>query len=145
MYNPYAVPTPTVILSSSEGVPYEGLAITFTCTATLPPSVDTDVNVTVLWSPDISMRDRVNISAPSTLRYPFVSTLTIGSLSVTDAGLYYCEAIANSSSQYIVASDRGKSPPLKLIVKISEENFSVAGNLYYVCLYHRRAKHQRRR
>ena len=60
-YEPHAVPTPTVNLSQDvSGLLYEGSAVTMTCAATLPPSVDTDVNVTVQWTPAISS-DRVSI------------------------------------------------------------------------------------
>ena len=54
-YKPHAVPTPTVTLNQDvSGLLYEGSAVTLTCAATLPPSVNTDVNVTVQWTPAIS-------------------------------------------------------------------------------------------
>ena len=97
-YDAHAVPTPTVTLShDASGLSLnEGSALTLTCTATLPPSVDTDVNVTIQWTPNNSMRDRVSVSFPSSSGSPFVSTLTISPLAMTDAGLYYCEASARS-------------------------------------------------
>ncbi|CAI7996618.1 hypothetical protein GBAR_LOCUS1907, partial [Geodia barretti] len=48
------LPAPTVTVSVSSGALNEGTSLTLTCTATLPPWVDTDVNVTINWTADIS-------------------------------------------------------------------------------------------
>ena len=63
--------------------------------------MDTDVTVTVQWTPDTTS-DRVSIS-------PFISTLTLSPLSMTDATQYSCMATADSASQYIIASIPGQS------------------------------------
>ncbi|CAI8047962.1 hypothetical protein GBAR_LOCUS26512 [Geodia barretti] len=123
------LPTPTVNLSQdASGLLYEGSAVTMTCAATLPPSVDTDVNVTVQWTPAISS-DRVSISTPSSSRSPFTSTLTISPLAIADTGQYYCEVTVHSSSQYIVASDPGISPRFNLMVQSVEQNLNDTGKI----------------
>ncbi|CAI8012405.1 hypothetical protein GBAR_LOCUS7955 [Geodia barretti] len=123
------LPTPTVNLSQdASGLLYEGSAVTLTCTATLPPSVDTDVNVTVQWTLAISS-DRVSISPPSSSRSPFTSTLTISPLAIADTGQYYCEVTVHSSSQYIVASDPGISSLLTLMVETVEQNLNNTGKI----------------
>ena len=97
------VPTPTVDLSVPSGLLYEGTSQTLTCTVTLPDTVDTDVNVTVKWTHNGTMTD-VMISDVSSMRSPFISTLTLSPLSMTDAGQYSCVATADSSSHYITIS-----------------------------------------
>ena len=86
----HAVPTPAVTLSVPSGPLYEGTSQTLNCTVTLPDTVDTDVTVAVQWTPDTTS-DRVMISAVSSMRSPFISTLTLSPLSMTDATQYgYC-------------------------------------------------------
>ena len=102
------VPTPTLDLSVPSGPPYEGTSQTLTCNVTLPDTVDTDVTVDVQWTLPASS-DRVMISAVYSMRPPFISTLTLSPLSMSDAGQYSCEATADSSSQYITASSQGQS------------------------------------
>ena len=106
-----AVPAPNVSVSVPSGPLYEGTAQTLTCTATLPLSVDTDTNVTVLWTHNIP-HDRVTISPPISLRSSFTSSLTISPLVMTDAGRYSCVASANSSSHYISGSGRASETTL---------------------------------
>ena len=128
-YKPHAVPTPTVNLSQDvSGLLYEGSAVTLTCAATLPPSVDTDVNVTVHWTPAI-FSDRVSMSTLSSSRSLFTSTLTISPVAITDAGQYYCEVTVHSSSQYITASGPGISPQLNLMVETVEQNLNNTGKI----------------
>ena len=102
------VPTPTLDLSVPSGPLYEGTSQTLACSVTLPDTVDTDVTVDVQWTPAASS-DRVMISAVSSMRPPFISTLTLSPLSMSDAGQYSCGASADSSSQYITASSQGHS------------------------------------
>ena len=102
------VPTPTLDLSVPSGTLYEGTSQTMTCSVTLPDTVDTDVTVDVQWTPPAS-NDRVMISTVSSMRSPFISTLTLSPLSMSDAGQYSCEATSDSSSQYITASSQGQS------------------------------------
>ena len=135
---PCIVPTPTVTLNQdASSLLYEGSAVTLTCTATLHPSVDTDVNLTAQWTPAIS-RNRVATSPPSSSRYPFTSTLAISPLAITDAGQYNCEVIAYSSSPYIIASEPGVSPRLNLTVQSVEQNMNDTGKtclLQFLCLF----------
>ena len=103
-----AVPAPTVSVSVPSGPLYEGTAQTLTCTATLPPYVDTDTNVTVHWTHNGTNISSDLISQPMSPQSPFTSTLTISPLAMSDAGTYSCEASADSSSQYIIPSGIGK-------------------------------------
>ena len=79
-------------------------------TVTLPDTVDNDVNVTIEWMLDTTTiittntSDRVIISPVSSMRTPFISTMTFNPLIMTDVGQYSCQATADSSSQYISAS-----------------------------------------
>ena len=116
MYD-HTVPTPAVALSVPSGPLYEGTSQTLTCTVTLPDTVDTDVTVTVQWTPDTTS-DCVSISAVSSMRSPFISTLTLSPLSMTDPTQYSCLATADSASQYIINSSPGQS---------SVENITVTG------------------
>ena len=105
-----SVPAPDVTLSVPSGSLYEGTTHTLICTVTLPSSVDTDVNVTIDWTSHIISSDsRVTILPPSSLRSPFISTLTIRPLSRSDVGQYSCTATADSASQYIRQSPQGHS------------------------------------
>ena len=104
----HTVPTPAVALSVPSGPLYEGTSQTLTCTVTLPDTVDTDVTVTVHWTPDTTS-DRVSISPVSSMRSPFISTLTLSPLSMTDATQYSCMATADSASQFITASAQRQS------------------------------------
>ena len=87
---------------------YEGTLQTMTCNVTLPDTVDTNVNVTIDWILDTniinSTSDHVIISPVSSLMSPFISTLTFDPLIRDDAGQYYCQSTADSTSQYITPS-----------------------------------------
>ena len=112
-----AVPAPTVTLTHPSGPLYQGTSHSLNCTASLPPSVDTDINITTHWTAAVSS-DRSTILSPSL----FVSTLTISPLATSDAGQYFCAATAHSYSQYITNSGSGRSP---------EETLSVTGTLFH--------------
>ena len=104
-------------MSVPTGPLYEGTSQTLNCTATLSPSVDTDITVSVQWTaPDISSSDRINISHPSNTESPFISTLTLSPLTRDDAGNYGCQVTATSSSPYITESSPGESEPQSLTV-----------------------------
>ena len=103
----FAVPAPNVSVSVPSGPLHEGTTQTLTCTATLPPSVDTDTNVTVHWTHNGTNISSDLISQPMSPQPPFTSTLTISPLAIAYAGTYSCEASANSSSPYITPSDMG--------------------------------------
>ena len=109
------MPIPTLNLSVPSAPLYEGTSQTLDCTVTLPDTVDTDVNVTIQWTHNGTMTD-VMISDVSSMRSPFISTLTLSPLSMTDAGQYSCVAAADSSSQYITISSQGTSSDMTLSV-----------------------------
>ena len=104
----FTVPTPNVTLSVPSGPLYEGQSLTLICTATLPPSVDTDVTITVVWTP-ATESDRVTIFPVTGTRSPFISSLTLSPLVLTDAGQYSCKVTAHSSSPHITPSGPGQS------------------------------------
>ena len=108
-YGVPSVPAPEVSLSVPSGPLHQGTSLTLSCTATLPPSVDTDVTVTVTiqWTHN-NTDNRITITPASSLQSPFISTLTICPLATTDTGMYTCVASANSTSQYITSSGRGE-------------------------------------
>ena len=101
------VPAPEVSLSVPSGPLYQGTSLTLSCNATLPPSVDTNVNVANQWTPNTT-DDRVTITPASSLQSPFISTLTINPLATTDTGNFYCVASADSPSEYITSSGKGE-------------------------------------
>lgn len=112
----FAVPALSVSLLYPRGSVYEGTSLTMNCTATLPPSVDTDVNFTVQWTPNLPS-GRLNVYNPSThVKNHFNSKLIVSPLIMTDAGWYYCEVTANSSSEYVMASRSQSSPYLNTVV-----------------------------
>ena len=119
------MPTPAASVGVPSGPLYEGTSQTLICSVTLPGTVtvDTDVTVIVDWTLDstpITSSDRVVVSPVSSVRSPFMSTLRLSSLVMTDAGQYSCQATATSSSPYITDSDQGLS---------SEETLTVTGNI----------------
>ena len=109
----HAVPTPTLDLSVPSGPLYEGTSQTLNCTVTLPDTVDTDVNVTIQWTHNGTV---IDVMIVFNLRSPFISTLTLSPLSMTDAGQYSCVATADSSSHYITISSQGHSSEVTRIV-----------------------------
>ena len=109
------MPTPTLDLSVPSDLLYESTSQTLTCTVSLPDTVDIDVNVTVQWTL-ATASDPVVISNVSSMRPPFISTLTLSPLSMTDAGQYSCVATADSSSHYITTSSQGHSSEVILNV-----------------------------
>ena len=104
-------------MSVPTGPLYEGTSQTLNCTATLSPSVDTDITVSVQWTtPDISSSDRITTAHPSSTESPFISTLSLSPLTRDDAGQYSCQVTATSSSPYITNSTPGESEPQPLTV-----------------------------
>ena len=123
VYTVHTVPTPAASLGVPSGPLYEGTSQTLTCSVTLPGTVDTDVTVTVDWTLDstpITSSDRVVVSPVSSVRSPFMSTLRLSPLIMTDAGQYSCQATATSSSPYITDSSQGHS---------TVETLTVTGNV----------------
>ena len=99
------VPTPNVTLSIPSGPLYEGTAQTLNCSATLPPSVDTDISVTIDW-----LSEGIVTFPVAQLQYhPFYSTLHFSPLTRSNTGPYSCRAKPRSLSPYITASSHGLS------------------------------------
>ena len=110
------VPTPTLTLSLPGGSLYEGTSLTLTCNITLPDTVNSeDVTVAVQWT-SVDSSDRVMVSTVSSMRSPFISTLTLSPLNMSDSGQYSCRATATSLSQYITDSSQGHSSLVPLTV-----------------------------
>ena len=115
----HTVPTPNASLGVLSGPLYEGTSQTLTCSVTLPGTVDTDVTMAVDWTLDstpITSSDHVVVSPVSSVRPPFMSTLRLSPLILTDAGQYSSQATATSSSPYITDSGQGLSSEETLIV-----------------------------
>ena len=114
------------------------------CTDTklLPDTVNTDVNVTVQWTP-VASSDCIIISDVSRTRCP-MSTLTLSPLSMADTDQYFYVATADSSSQYIhhyqwPGIPRGDSYYYLLIYKWENHFFKMKSDvgmfpINYVCL-----------
>ena len=110
------VPTPTLTFIVPSGPLYEGTSLTLTCNIALPDTVDSeDVTVDVQWTP-VGSSDRVMTSAVSSMRSPFISTLTLSPLNMSDSGQYFCRATATSSFHYITNSSQGRSSLVHLTV-----------------------------
>ena len=116
------VPTPNVTLSIPSGPLYEGTSQTLNCSATLPSSVDTDVTVTIEWTPRETF-PTIELASP-----PFYSLHNFNPLTISDTGQYTCRAKADSSSPYITESSHGLSQSRTLII-----TGIIA--LYYLCDY----------
>ena len=100
------VPTPTLSLDVPSSPLYEGTYLTLTCSVTLPETVDSeDVTVDVQWTP-IDSSGHIMISAVSSMRSPFISTLIFSPLNMSDSGQYSCRATTTSPSQYITDSSQ---------------------------------------
>ena len=92
------VPAPEVSLSVPSGPLHQGTSLTLSCTATLPPSVDTNVSVTIQWTTNTT-DNRVTIIPASTLQSPFISILTISPLAEEDDGITYtCTGTINGGT-----------------------------------------------
>ena len=106
---------PNVTLTSPSGPFYEGTSQTLTCTATLQLPVNSDVAVSIHWTPATNS-DRVTISSLSSQRSPFISTLTLNPLVMSDTGLYSCEATVYLSSQNATDNITQPSQQLNLVI-----------------------------
>ena len=124
------MPTPTVILSAPSGTLFEGESLILTCTATLPPSVDTDVTAAFNWMLGAINDDRVNMTIVESARSPFKAILTINQLMKTDAKPYSCEVTVTSSSHYITESSQGSGSikNITVINKYGAANNTAAGS-----------------
>ena len=98
------VPAPEVSLSVPSGPLYQGTSLTLSCTATLPPSVDTNVSVAIQWTPNTT-DDRVTITPASSLQSPFISTLTISPLAEEDDGITYTCTVTINGGTTVMSTD----------------------------------------
>ena len=110
-----AFTVPNVTLTSPSGPFYEGTSQTLICIATLHLPVNSDVAVSLHWTPTTNS-DRVTISSLSSQRSPFISTLTLSPLVMSDTGLYSCEATVHSPSQNTTYNITQHTQELNLVV-----------------------------
>ena len=106
------VPSPTsVTVTSYTANPVRpvGINVTLTCTVELSPAVDVPVTVNTVWTgPDGFMT--TNTSQPvmgSTTTY--TSTMIVTSFGRNQSGIYTCNAIVTSNSQYLTDSSKSGS------------------------------------
>ena len=104
---------------------YVNQNVTLTCTAHLPPSVDTSVTVVVTWSGPRG----VYSSTTTTTHGAYTSTVSVDQLQTSDSGNYTCSAIASPdvSSTFVAASTNttsvlnivvgGKTPFIQSLAK----------------------------
>lgn len=88
--SPLPVPPPTVtITANSDRTLYNGEDVILTCTITLDPAVDDAVFVTISWTgPSGGMLGSRRVADTDT----YVSSITLDSLTTSDAGQYTCTA-----------------------------------------------------
>ena len=108
---------PDVTLTAPSRLLYEGTSQTLTCTATLHLPVNSDIAISIHWT-TATNSDRVIISSPSSERSPFISTLTLSPLVISDAGLYSCEATVYSLAQNTTDNITQHSQELNLKVTV---------------------------
>ena len=94
------VEAPTSVMVSSSK---NGSSMDLTCSITLARAVPTDVTVEVMWTgPDgSSLSDG---TTPTGTNISYSSTLSLSSVSVSDAGTYNCTATLTSASLYLISS-----------------------------------------
>ena len=109
------ITVPNATLTALSAPLYEGTSQTLTCTATLHLPVNSDVAVSINWT-SATNSDRVTISSLSSQRSPFISTLTLSPLVMSDTGLYSCEATVYSPSQNTTDNIVQHSRELNLVV-----------------------------
>ena len=109
------ITVPNMTLTAPSGPFYEGTSQTLTCTATLHLPVNSDIVVSIHWT-SATNSDRVTISSLSSQRSPFISTLTLSPLVMSDTGLYSCEATVHSPSQNTTDDITQHSQELNLVV-----------------------------
>ncbi len=111
------------ITDSSNGSYLTGDNLNLTCTAAVSPSVDTPVNVTVVWTgPNgtISGDNGRIVTADQTDSEPALSLLTISPLQSSDSGTYTCTASLSPNDPSFVLSSNSISDMLSIDVLTSE-------------------------
>ncbi len=116
-YFPVAIDS-VEITSDPDRTLYTDETATLTCSVLLSASVDTAVNVSVVWSGPrgdiMSTHERVTESGP------YQSTLTLSSLSTSDSGHYACTATADPcDSPFIAASNEQSATQSVTVGKFS--------------------------
>ncbi len=81
--------------------------VTLTCSVLLSASVDTAVDVSVVWSGPRG--DTMSIAERVTESEPYQSTLTLSSLTTSDSGDYTCTATADPCDSPFVTAHRGSA------------------------------------
>ena len=108
----FAVPAPSVMITSSNTSDDTGAAVTLTCSVTFDPNLSSFVNTSVTWlREDIPIlnateTESVFISS-SALDSQFTSNLTLYSTNVTETANFTCRAfiIPTGELTSLVASD----------------------------------------
>lgn len=103
-----------VIISYKNQTLFAGSTISLTCTAWLNDAVDSSVSLHFTWlngsTAITNDTNRASIFIKSETMPSFVSVLKLSPLSDTDSTYEFkCQAIANSSSDYITVSDIGEN------------------------------------
>ena len=97
-YTTVEAPTSVMVSSSRNGG-----SMDLTCSITLARAVPTDVTVEVVWTgPNGSSLSDGTTPAGTDTSYS--STLSLSSVSVSDAGTYNCTATLTSARPYIISS-----------------------------------------
>ncbi len=107
-YFPVAIDS-VEINSDPDRALYTNETVTVTCSVLLSASVDTAVDVSVVWSGPqgdiLSTSERVTVSEVTDAA-PYQSTLALSSLTTSDTGLYNCTATADPrDSPFATASN----------------------------------------
>ncbi len=97
------------ITSDPDTTLYTDETVTLTCSVLLSASVDTAVDVSVVWSGPqgdiMSTPGRVTVSEVTGSGLAYQSTLTLSSLTTSDSGLYTCTATADPrDTPFVTAS-----------------------------------------
>ena len=95
-----SVPSPEVMVSTSQSVLVSGSPLTLSCFITQPSSVTTPTTVISYWTAPNSVYDRVNAVNATSVE------LVISSVETADSGDYICSATLtdSSNSSYILDS-----------------------------------------
>ena len=100
----YAVPSPELDISSSHDNPISlGTFPTLTCTITLDPSIDRDVQISVSWNGPVYGFGEFTVTAPHLSSSAQVPTYTSTAMlnadgTFYDSGQYRCSAVISSLS-----------------------------------------------
>ncbi len=92
------------ITSDPDTTLYTDETVTLTCSVLLSASVDTAVDVSVVWSGPRG--DTMSMAERATESVPYQSNLTLSSLTTSDTGLYNCTATADPrDSPFVTTSN----------------------------------------